>query len=195
MRTRQVLCCLTGVMGGTTHEENPVWYESVQICSIAAHQRETVWFCLLSVCVILYVTDVYIYMYIYVHNVHACLSAPPPPLAVGDGGAAAQFYDHLLAVVEGPLVSQLLQGAGSVGQHAHPLARSRKKGRRKVAARQHHSLRLLPLARPHLTLLCTRTTHTHTQKQKQLVTVAFRVSFLMSLTSNSQTEFNHWSDI
>lgn len=75
-----------------------------------------------SVCVTLYVTDVYIY--IYVHNVHACLLAPPPPLAVGDSGAAAQFYDHLLAVVEGPLVSQLLQGAGSVGQHAHPLARS-----------------------------------------------------------------------
>lgn len=104
-----------------------------------------------------------LYIYIYVHNVHACLSAPPPPLAVGDSGAAAQFYDHLLAVVEGPLVSQLLQGAGSVGQHAHPLARSRKKGRRKVAARQHHSLRLLPLARPHLTLLCTHTTHKNSQ--------------------------------
>lgn len=91
------------------------------------------------------------------------VSQPPPfpvALAVGDGGAAAQFYDHLLAVVQGPLVSQLLQGASSVGQHAHPLARSRKKGRRKVATRQHHGLRLLPLARPHLTLLCT---HTHTK--------------------------------
>lgn len=111
-----------------------------------------------TVCVTLYVTDVYIYIYICTQRPCVSLSTPPP-LAVGDSGAAAQFYDHLLAVVEGPLVSQLLQGAGSVGQHAHPLARSRKKGRRKVAARQHHSLRLLPLARPHLTLLCTHTTH------------------------------------
>lgn len=156
MRTRQVFCCLTGVMGGTTHEENPVWYESVQICSIAAHQRETVWFCLLSVW--LYMLQMFIYIYICTQRPCVSLSTHPP-LAVGDSGAAAQFYDHLLAVVEGPLVSQLLQGAGSVGQHAHPLARSRKKGRRKVAARQHHSLRLLPLARPHLTLLCTHTTH------------------------------------
>lgn len=78
MGTRQVLCCLTGVMGGTTHEENPVWYESVQICSIAAHQRETVWFCLLSVCVILYVTDVYIYIYICTQRPCVSLSTPAP---------------------------------------------------------------------------------------------------------------------
>lgn len=75
-------------------------------------------------------------------------------LAVGDGGAAAQLDDHLLAVVEGPLVSQLLQGAGCVRQHAHPLARSRQKGRGKVAACQHHGLCLLPLAWPRLALLC-----------------------------------------
>lgn len=75
-----------------------------------------------SVCVTLYVTDVYIYIYMYTTSMR--VSQHPPPLAVGDSGAAAQFYDHLLAVVEGPLVSQLLQGAGSVGQHAHPLARS-----------------------------------------------------------------------
>lgn len=75
-------------------------------------------------------------------------------LTVGDGGSAAQLDDHLLAVVKGPLVSQLLEGASCVCQHAHPLARSRQKGRRKVAARQHHSLRLLPLAGPRLALLC-----------------------------------------
>lgn len=107
-----------------------------------------------------------LYIYIYICTQRPCVSlSTHPPLAVGDSGAAAQFYDHLLAVVEGPLVSQLLQGAGSVGQHAHPLARSRKKGRRKVAARQHHSLRLLPLARPHLTLLCTHTTHKNKNSQ------------------------------
>lgn len=105
-------------------------------------------------------------LYIYICTQRPCVSlSTHPPLAVGDSGAAAQFYDHLLAVVEGPLVSQLLQGAGSVGQHAHPLARSRKKGRRKVAACQHHSLRLLPLARPHLTLLCTHTTHKNKNSQ------------------------------
>lgn len=61
-----------------------------------------------------------------IYSVHACLSAPPRAfsLAVGDSRAAAQLDDHLLAVVEGPLVSQLLQGAGRVRQHAHPLAGS-----------------------------------------------------------------------
>lgn len=90
-----------------------------------------------------------------------CMSLSPPLpffLAVGDCGAAAQLDDHLLAVVEGPLVSQLLQGAGCVRQHAHPLARSRKKGGWKVAARQHHGLRLLPLAGPRLALLCMQKT-------------------------------------
>lgn len=84
-------------------------------------------------------------------------------LAVGDSSSAAQLDDHLLAVVEGSLISQLLQGAGCVCQHAHPLAGSRQKGGRKVAARQHYSLRLLPLAGPCLTLLCTQQ-YTHTQK-------------------------------
>jgi len=109
-----------------------------------------IFFC---VCVFLYLRDVSIY------SVHTCLSAPPQPfcsLAVGDSSAAAQLDDHLLAVVEGPLVSQLLQGAGSVCQHAHPLAGGRQEGGGKVAARQHHSLRLLPLARPRLALLCTQ---------------------------------------
>lgn len=92
-----------------------------------------------------------------------CMSLDPssPPsspfsLAVGDGGAAAQLDDHLLAVVEGPLVSQLFQGASRVRQHAHPLTGSRQEGGRKVAARQHHGLRLLPLAWPRLALLCTQ---------------------------------------
>lgn len=94
-------------------------------------------------------------MFLYTVSMHVS-QAPPPPfsLAVGDGGAAAQLDDHLLAVVEGPLVSELFQGAGCVGQHANPLARSRQKGGRKVAARQHHGLCLLPLAWPRLTLLC-----------------------------------------
>lgn len=46
-------------------------------------------------------------------------------LAVCDSGAAAQLDDHLLAVVEGALVPQLLQRAGGVGQHPHPLAGGR----------------------------------------------------------------------
>lgn len=83
----------------------------------------------------------------------------PFSLAVGDGGAAAQLDNHLLAVVEGPLVSQLLQGAGSVRQHAHPLAGSRQEGGGKVAARQHHGLCLLTLAWPHLALLCVQKKH------------------------------------
>lgn len=83
-------------------------------------------------------------------------------LAVGDSCSAAQLDDHLLAVVEGSLVSQLLQGPGCVCQHAHPLAGSRQKGGRKVAASQHHGLRLLPLAGPRLALLCTQQ-HTHTK--------------------------------
>lgn len=90
----------------------------------------------------------------------SCPSLVPSPscvsLAVSDGGSAAQLDDHLLAVVKGPLVSQLLQGASCVGQHAHPLARSRQKRGGKVAACQHHSLRLLPLAWPRLALLCTQ---------------------------------------
>lgn len=98
------------------------------------------------------------------YSVPACLSLPSLRLpahfclAVGDGGATAQLDDHLLTVVEGPLVSQLLQGASGVCQHSHPLARSRKKGGGKVAARQHHSLCLLALAWPHLTLICIRQT-------------------------------------
>lgn len=88
------------------------------------------------------------------YSVHACHASFS--LAVGDGGATAQLDDHLLAVVEGPLVSQLLQGARCICQHAHPLAGSRQKRGRKVAARQHHGLRLLPLARPRLALLCTQ---------------------------------------
>lgn len=149
------------------------------------------------VCLFLYVRDVSIY------SVHACLSAPPrlPPslsLAVGDGGAAAQLDDHLLAVVQGSLVSQLLQGAGRISQHAHPLAGSRQKGGRKVAARQHHSLRLLPLARSRLTLLCTHRKKNKT-KQTNVVTVLFRGSFWMSSATNSQSDFlflfNYWWDL
>lgn len=81
---------------------------------------------------------------------------PSVCLAVGDRGAAAQLDDHLLAVVQGPLVAQLFQGARRVRQHAHPLAGRRQEGGREVAARQHHGLRLLPLARPRLALLCER---------------------------------------
>lgn len=99
----------------------------------------------------------------FLYTVSVCLSARPPTpgpldvsLAVGDGSAAAQLDDHLLAVMEGPLVSQLLQGAGCICQHAHPLARSREEGGGKVAARQHHGLCLLPLAWPCLALLCTK---------------------------------------
>lgn len=84
-----------------------------------------------------------------------CLPLSPFLLTVCDGGATPQFDDHLLAVVERPLVSQLLQGAGCVGQHAYSLAGSRQEGRGEVATRQHDSLCLLPLARPRLTLLCT----------------------------------------
>lgn len=80
--------------------------------------------------------------------------ACPLSLAVGDGGAAAQLDNHLLAVLESPLVSQFLQGASSVRQHAHPLARCRQEGGGKVAARQHHGLCLLTLAWSHLALLC-----------------------------------------
>lgn len=122
-------------------------------------------------------------------------SFPSPfPLAVGDSSSAAQLDDHLLAVVEGSLVSQLLQGAGCVCQHAHPLAGSRQKGGRKVAARQHYGLRLLPLARPCLALLCTQ------QHKKTSVTVVFRVSFLMSSATGSQSDFscflfNYWWDL
>lgn len=82
------------------------------------------------------------------------LSSGPFCLGVGDGGATAQFDDHLLTVVEGTFVSQLLQGASGVCQHSHPLARSRKKGGGKVATRQHHRLCLLALAWPHFTLVC-----------------------------------------
>ena len=115
---------------------------------------------LLLLLLLLYVRNVSIY------SVCAILSAPPlqSSLAVGDGGAAAQLDDHLLAVVEGPLVSQLLQGAGRVCQHAHPLAGSRQEGGWEVAARQHHGLRLLPLAWPRLALLCTQT---HTIKKNK----------------------------
>lgn len=119
-------------------------------------------------------------MFLYTVSMH--VSEPPPPrpfsLAVGDGGAAAQLDDHLLAVVEGPLVSKLLQGAGRVRQHAHPLAGGRQKGGGKVAARQHHGLRLLPLAGPRLALLCTHT--------KDVVTV---VSFFsMSSAANGRSD-------
>lgn len=98
------------------------------------------------------------------YRVPACLSLPSLRLpvrfrlAVGDGGATAQLDDHLLTVVEGPLVSQLLQGASGVRQHSHPLARSRKKGGGKVATRQHHGLCLLALPWPHLTLVCVQQT-------------------------------------
>lgn len=112
--------------------------------------------------------------------------APPPPsfcLAVGDSGTTAQLDDHLLAVVEGPLVSQLLQGAGCVRQHAHPLAGSRQKGGRKVTARQHHGLRLLSLAWPRLALFCGQ------KNTNNVVTVVFRVSFSMSSATSSQSDF------
>lgn len=79
-------------------------------------------------------------------------------LAVGDGGATAQLDDHLLTVVEGPFVSQLLQGASSVGQHPHPLAGGREEGGGEVATRQHHGLCLLALAWPHLALVCIQQT-------------------------------------
>lgn len=75
-------------------------------------------------------------------------------LAVGDGGAAAQLDDHLLTVMEGPLVSQLLEGASGIRQHSHPLARGRQEGGGKVATRQHHRLCLLALAWPHFRLVC-----------------------------------------
>lgn len=97
------------------------------------------------------------------YSVPACLSLPSLPLpvrfclAVGDSGAAAQLDDHLLTVVEGPLVSQLLQGASGVRQHSHPLAGSRKEGGGKVATCQHHGLCLLALPWPHLTLICQQT--------------------------------------
>lgn len=108
-----------------------------------------------SVCLCVCVSGCHRCLYMYIKSMHVSQPLPfPLPLAVGDCCAAAQFYNHLLAVVEGPLVSQLLQGAGSISQHAHPLARSRKEGRRKVAARQHHGLRLFPLAGPRLALLC-----------------------------------------
>lgn len=98
------------------------------------------------------------------YSVPACLSLPslrlPVPfgLAVGDSGATAQLDDHLLTVVEGPLVSQLLQGASGVRQHSHPLAGGRQEGGGKVAARQHHGLCLLALPWPHLTLVCVQQT-------------------------------------
>lgn len=94
------------------------------------------------------------------YSVPACLPLPSLclpvhlDLAVGDGGATAQLDDHLLTVVEGPLVPQLLQGASGVCQHSHPLARSRKKGGGKVETGQHHGLCLLALAWPHFTLVC-----------------------------------------
>lgn len=104
-------------------------------------------------------------VYFFVSNVLYTVSLGPFPspscpfsLAVGDSGAAAQLDNHLLAVMEGPLVSQFLQGASSIREHAHPLAGSRQEGGGKVAARQHHSLRLLTLAWPHLALLCRQIT-------------------------------------
>lgn len=76
-----------------------------------------------------------------------------------DGRPAAEFDDHLLAVVEGALVTQFLQRAGGVDQHAHPLARGGQEGGGQITARQHHGLCLLTLAWMSLTLLCE--THTH----------------------------------
>lgn len=104
-------------------------------------------------------------MLLYTVSVRVPPPSRPLSLAVGDRGAAAQLDNHLLAVVKGPLVSQLLQGASGVGQHAHPLAGSRQEGGGKVAARQHHSLRLLALARPHLALFCIQQQNKKKQKK------------------------------
>lgn len=137
-------------------------------------------------------------IFLFVYSVCACLSVRPPPLpphpscpfplAVGDGGAAAQLDNHLLAVMEGPFVSQLLQGAGSVRKHAHPLARSRQEGGGKVAAGQHHGLCLLALARPHLTLLCRQR-----EGGKKAIDCffCFGVSSMRLSAMNSQS---HWMD-
>lgn len=130
-----------------------------------AHKTKTApppiprWFCLWKhVCLCASVYEMFLYT-----SVHASLSAPLA-LAVGDGGAAAQFDDHLLAVVEGPFVSQLLQGAGCISQHSHPLTRCRQEGGREVATCQHHRLGLLPLAGPRLALLCTKKHETSSVK-------------------------------
>lgn len=74
-------------------------------------------------------------------TVHGSLATA---LSGGDRGAAAQFDDHLLAVMECPFVAQLLQGAGGLGQHAHTLAWRREEAGREVAASQQQGLGVLP---------------------------------------------------
>lgn len=144
-------------MGGTI--QKVVRYESLHFLNLlksCTSKCQTVWLCVCRSMILSSVFGSVRQTCFYIQC--SCPSLVPSPscvsLAVSDGGSAAQLDDHLLAVVKGPLVSQLLQGASCVGQHAHPLARSRQKGGGKVAACQHHSLRLLPLAWPRLALLC-----------------------------------------
>lgn len=81
-------------------------------------------------------------------------------LSGGNRGPAAQFDDHLLAVVKSTFVPQLLKSACSICQHPHPLAWGRQERRRQIPTCQHGCFCLLTLAWPCLTLLCTHT-HTH----------------------------------
>lgn len=77
-------------------------------------QTEWFLFCLgVCVCVVFFCMSE---MVLYTVSMHVSQPLPSGPfaLAVGDCGATAQLDDHLLAVVEGPLVSQLLQGASRI---------------------------------------------------------------------------------
>lgn len=60
-------------------------------------------------CSYLWVSFTSILMYIYTIYITLVF------LAVGDSGATPQFDYHLLTVMQCPLVSELLQGAGCVG--------------------------------------------------------------------------------
>lgn len=188
MRTRQVFCCLTGVMGGTTHEENPVWYESVQICSIAAHQRETVWFCLLSVW--LYMLQMFIYIYMYTTSMR--VSQHPPPSSCWWQWCRCPVLWSFAGSRGGSSCLPASPGCGQRRPACPPFGPEPKERTEEGSGTPASQPPPAPAgqAASHTPL------HTHnTQKQKQLVTVEFRVIFLMSLTSNSQTEFNHWSDL
>lgn len=73
-------------------------------------------------------------------------------LAGGHSGPAAQAHEHLLTIVQQPAVTELLERARRLGQHAHALPGRRQKAGRQVAGGQQQNLGLLPPRGPRLQL-------------------------------------------
>lgn len=78
----------------------------------------------------------------------------PGGLARGNCSPTTQAHEHLLAIVQKPVITQLLKRASRLGQHAHALPGRRQEAGWQVAGGQEQSFSMLPPRGPRLQLRC-----------------------------------------